>query len=140
MKIAHLGYAVSSLEKSAKQFEALGYIPDSDAVCDETRHVRIQFWRNGDYVVELVAPLDEKSPIHDLLKKKGSSPYHICYETGDITADLKRLEGIGFKAITKPSPAPAIGGRSVCFLFSPASGLIELVDLENKGFDHGKIS
>lgn len=129
MKIAHIGYAVNSLEKSVKQFEALGYIPESDVFCDQTRHVRIQFWRNGDYILELIAPLDAESPIHDLLKKKGSSPYHICYETKDLSADIARLEKQGFKVISKPLPAPAINGCPVCFLFSPIIGLIELVGL-----------
>ena len=129
MKISHIGYAVSSLENAAAQFETLGYAVEGGVTCDAVRHVRIQFLRSGDHVVELVAPLDEMSPVNDVLRKKGSSPYHICYETEDMSADIERLKKQGFKPISKPLAAPALNGHPVCFLFSPVIGLIELVEL-----------
>jgi hypothetical protein len=36
--------------------------------------------------IELVAPLDDTSPVSDILSrmKNTSSPYHICYETENL--------------------------------------------------------
>ena len=129
MMVSHIGYAVRSLEKAAEQFVALGYVPEGGVTCDRIRHVRIQFLRNNDHIVELVAPLDPESPVNDILRKKGSSPYHICYGTNMMSSEVERLKKQGFKLISAPLAAPALNGHPVCFMFSPFIGLIELVEL-----------
>lgn len=133
MKIHHIGYAVADLAVAERDFALLGWSRCGDIVQDESRKVGIVFLHNGDYVVELVAPLSGDSPIKKvLLKQKGSSsPYHICYEADSLDTAAAGLVAQGFVSVVDPADAPAIGGRRVQFLFSRAVGLVELVEKED---------
>ena len=84
MKIHHIGYAVKNIEDSINEFKKLGYITIENKIVDNQRNVIIQFIKNGDYLIELVAPLNKESPVTNLLKKQGNSPYHICYKTDNL--------------------------------------------------------
>ena len=127
MKIHHIGYAVKDLEDSIKEFEKLGYNRVENKIIDKKRKVIIQFIKNGKYLIELITPLNEESPITNILKKQGSSPYHICYETNDIDKEIKEMSNNGFTIITKLSEAPAIDNKKVVFLYKRNIGLIELI-------------
>ena len=129
MRVEHIGYAVKSIEKSRRSMSLLGW-EFGEVVDDTDRNVAICFGRIGDSCVELVAPLNraESSPVDEVLAKSGPTPYHICYESDDIEADLATLLGQRFK-ITKPlAPAIAFGGRRVVFLYSLSVGLVEIVE------------
>ena len=129
LKIHHIGYAARALEPTLETFRRLGYEVQGPVVTDEARHVRLVFLRLGAYVVELVSPADPRSPVSDLLQKKGDGPYHICYETtGRLEEEIDRLARDGFKVVSAAAAAPAIDGRRVAFLFGLAGGLIELVE------------
>lgn len=127
MKIHHIGYAVKDLESSIKEFEKLGYNCVENKIIDKKRKVIIQFIKNGKYLIELITPLNEESPITNILKKQGSSPYHICYETNDIDKEIKEMSNNGFTIITKLSEVPAIENKKVVFLYKRNIGLIELI-------------
>lgn len=115
MKVHHIGYAVKNIEDSIKEFERLGYSKVKNTVIDSKRNVIIQFIQNEEYLIELVAPLKEESPVTNILKKQGNSPYHICYETNDIDNKIKELSNNGFTIIAKLSEAPAINNKKVVF-------------------------
>ena len=82
------------------------------------------------YIIELVSPTDTESVVAGLLKKYKNCPYHICYQTSDLTSDLEALSSQGYVVIDTPTPAPAIGGRRVVFLMNAALGMIELLEEE----------
>ena len=127
-KVHHVGYAVSAIEVARAEFATLGWTVAGGVTDDVARKVRIQFMQLGDAVVELVAPLTDDSPIRKTLQKGCGTPYHICYEVDsleDAEAELKSRNFIVFK---KPSPAPAIGGRRVEWLYSKNGGVLELVE------------
>lgn len=129
LKIHHIGYLVKKIEKAKKTFEALGYHIEQDTVHDEIRKVDICFLIKDGYRVELVSPVSADSVVSGLLKKYKNTPYHICYETDDYEAAFAKLRADGFlptESLT-PTPAPALGGRSVIFLVSAAIGMIELI-------------
>ena len=128
MKIHHVGVAVAAIDEVLDDYVALGYAVGTRVV-DDARRVDIAFVRNGDYVIELVAPAAADSPVDGLLKKVGPSPYHLCYVVDDMTAAVKHLRRSGYVRVTAPSPAPAIGYASVAFLHHRRVGLIELVEL-----------
>ena len=128
MKIHHIGYAVKNLEDSIKEFEKLGYKRMKNKVIDKKRKVIIQFVENGEYIVELIAPLNEESPISNILKNKGNSPYHICYETDMVKNKIEELSNSGFIIITELYEAPAIDDKRVVFLYKRNVGLIELLE------------
>ncbi len=123
----HIGYAVNNIREAQKAFASVGQY-FGEPVADEFRHVEICFNNGPDRAIELIAPLDEKSPVSDILRKRGNSPYHICFVTDNIEKEIERLCKEGFMPLEKPAPAVAFGGKRVCFLFHRAMGLMELVE------------
>jgi len=130
--VHHIGYCVRDLTASTAEFEKLGFVRDGETVPDFARNVQILFMRQGPWRVELVSPLNDRSPVGSFLRKVGDTPYHICYEVADVFATLARLEGEGYRVIEAPASAPALQGRMVSFLYNSAIGLIELVEAEKR--------
>lgn len=130
MKIHHLGYAVSSIEKSMPVFEILGWETSSGITDDVPRKVRIAFLEKDGQLLELVAPLGDDSPVHQALKQnKGvPTPYHICYEVESLDTARIELKKKGFMPFIQAAPAPAIDNRRVEWLFALNLGIIELVE------------
>lgn len=128
MRVHHIGYLVKSLPRAAEAFLALGYRSGGEAVYDGVRDVDIQFLEKDGYRVELVSPRSAASVVAKLLKTYRNAPYHLCYETEDLSAELSGLEAAGFTRIDDPTPAPALQDRRVCFLMSPRMGMIELLE------------
>ncbi len=128
MKIDHIGYLVGDLDKAVKTFKLLGYKETSGVTHDTIRLVDICFMQMDQYTIELISPYDKNSVTAGMLKKYKNMPYHICYEAEDFEAELRELEENGFVKIDEPCPAPAIGGRRVCFLAGAGIGMIEVLD------------
>ena len=128
MNVHHIGYLVKQIDKAAEKFQMLGYVKLGETVYDSFRDVQIQFLEKDGYRIELVSPVSEKSVVFRLLKKYKNMPYHICYEAEDFERDMKQLQADGFLKIDEPCPAPAIGGRRVCFLASAVMGMVEIVE------------
>ena len=126
MKVDHVGYAVKDIKKAERQMEVLGYIFE-EIIEDTDRGIYIAFGEMDDYRIELVAPMSDGSPVESQLSKIGPTPYHICYISSDIEADI-RLQKNRFKVTLPPAPAVAFGGRRVVFLYSLSVGLIEIVE------------
>lgn len=127
MKVDHIGYAVKDIEKAKKTMEVLGY-RFKDTVEDTDRNIYIAFGELDGYRVELVAPMGGKSPVDMHLSKIGPTPYHICYRSDAIEADIERLKASRFKVTIPLAPAIAFGNRRVVFLYSLSVGLIEIVE------------
>lgn len=129
MRIDHIGYAVQDLQAATAAFLDMGYRPCGDAVEDRGRNVAIRFLCDPAGVrVELIAPLGEDSPVSAWLRKNGNSPYHICYESEKLAADVAALKKKGFMVVQPSLPAPAMEDRNVCFMYNRNTGLIELVE------------
>ena len=129
LRIHHIGYAVSSIEKSIQKFEVLGYTAMGEVVDDVSRKVRIVFLENSGVHVELIEPTSNDSPVKSLIEKNGPGTYHICYETKGLEETANKLSKQGFKLITSISAAPAIDDRRVLFMYSRECGLIELLEV-----------
>jgi methylmalonyl-CoA/ethylmalonyl-CoA epimerase len=127
----HIGWAVNSIENASAAFEALGFEKCGDVCDDEQRNVRILMMKQKSGAsVELVTPYkDANSPVSNFLLKNGPAPYHCCFATGKEGSEklLKSLKKAGFNELIKASPAPALGGDDVIFLYSGVIGLVELV-------------
>ena len=63
-----------------------------------------------------------------------NSPYHICYQTSDISTEIEKLvndEVERFVLSQPPQPAPAIpSSPNVAFLVSGSVGMIELIEIK----------
>lgn len=126
MKVHHIGYAVGNLEKARKRFKELGFEEESGVFEDNLRKVIIQFMKNREYRVELIAPMEE-SPIDEILKKVGPTPYHICYEVKDLESSIQEFQKRGYLLLHPPAEAVALDGEKVVFLYNPHVGIVEFV-------------
>lgn len=83
---------------------------------------------NGMGVVEILAPLDDHSPILGHLGSGGGA-YHLCYAVQDIDKAIKVAEqDFGAKLVVAPRADGAFDGRRVAFLVHPNHGLFELLE------------
>ena len=128
MRVHHIGYLVKKLSRAEASFASLGYSREGDVTRDETRGIDILFLRNGETRVELVCPYRENSQVGGIANRVGNAPYHICYESEAIEKDSEDMQNHGYVLMSAPEAAPAIGGKRVAFLFSPAIGTVELVE------------
>jgi methylmalonyl-CoA/ethylmalonyl-CoA epimerase len=129
MKAHHIGYLVEDIQSAIQQFMQMGYHLQKDGVVqDDARGISICFMESGGLLVELISPLGGKSTVSGMLKKKGPGPYHICYLSENLNADISLLSKTGFMPITPPAPAIALQNKKVAFLFSKNAGIIELLE------------
>lgn len=95
---------------------------------DPQQNVHIAFLYHPSMpTIELLAPIDETSPVVETLRKNGTAPYHICYSVENLDESIKNLRKEKFILVSKPKGAPAIGACRVAFLYNQDMGLIELV-------------
>jgi methylmalonyl-CoA/ethylmalonyl-CoA epimerase len=129
LRFHHIGIACFSIEESKLFYEQMGYqasLPIEDSIQD----IRICFLeKDGMPTLELLAPVDDKSPVNRILEAQGVTPYHICYETDDLDKTIAKLQKEQkFVRVSKPSPACAIENRRVAFMYRKDIGLIEFVE------------
>ena len=127
MKIDHIGYAVRDIEKAKETMETLGFLFEG-TIEDKDRNILISFGELDGYRIELVAPMSSGSPIDSYLSKIGPTPYHFCYKSSDIEADLEMLRKQRFRITIPLAPAVAFNSKRVVFLNSLSVGLIEIVE------------
>ncbi len=129
LRFHHIGIACFDINETKAFYELMGYVA-SPIIDDPIQDIRISFLKKeGSPMLELLAPIDEKSPVNRILDTQGVTPYHICYEVDDIDAMMTLLrKQHKFVRVSKAAPACAIDNRRVAFLFRKDVGLIELVE------------
>lgn len=128
MKFHHIGVAVKDIEKTASIYVQAGY-QQSVTTYDPVQNVNICWLvKEGMPTVELLAPVDETSPVCKTLEKNGVTPYHTCYIVDNIEEAIAELRKLKYVAVSKPEEAPAIKNSKVAFMFNKNTGLIELVE------------
>ena len=132
MKFHHIGVAVKSIDATAAMYERAGYRM-SDIVFDPIQNVNICWLtKESAPIVELLAPVDDTSPVCKTLEKNGVTPYHCCYVVDNLDEAVKKLRKERYVLTSKPEPAVAFCGSKVCFLYNKNVGLIELVETPAK--------
>ena len=128
MRFHHIGVAVKSIDATAAIYKGGGYSM-SDIIFDPIQNVDVCWLtKEGAPTVELLAPVDEASPINRTLEKVGVTPYHCCYVVDKIEDAVAELRKMKYIMVSKPAEAVAFCGSRVCFLFNKNMGLIELVE------------
>lgn len=128
MRIHHIGYLVKKADKAKDVFTSIGFSVKQEPVYDQIRDIHVLFMEKDGYVIELVSSNSKNSVVANLMKTYKNSPYHICYESEDFDDDIKGLTEKGFMSIDRPTPAPALDGRRVCFFMNSQIGMIELLE------------
>lgn len=127
-KFHHIGVAVNDIDTTASVYEQGGY-HRSASIFDPVQNVNICWLtREGYPTVELLAPVDETSPVCKTLEKNGVAPYHTCWIVPNIEDAAQQLRKQRYVMVRKPAEAVAICGSRVAFFFNKAVGLIELVE------------
>lgn len=122
----HVGLACRDLAVEAAVHALLGFEQEGVEFEDPHQRVRGSFQVLGGFRVELLEPLDERSPLWDWLRR-GVKLYHVCYETADLDDALARLDAAGHRTVAAPAPAVAFDGRPVAFVMLRTRGLVELL-------------
>src|SRR5881628_278309 len=107
-RFSHLGVAVGDIERAISVYRDLfGYSVISGPFDDSIQRASVCFvgtGNPGDLVIEVVAPLDEKSPVNKMLGR-GIGAYHVCYEVDDIDQMLSDASAKGCVIVSRPVPA-----------------------------------
>ncbi len=125
----HTGYLVERIDEASAIFKSLGYKAEGDVVEDLRQRAKLLIMRDGGgRRIELVEPFADNRSLRKMLLSGGPGPYHICYRTDDPAATAGDLEEEGWVTLFPPTPAPALGGKTICYLWRREVGFIELVE------------
>jgi methylmalonyl-CoA/ethylmalonyl-CoA epimerase len=127
-KVHHVALVVASLET------ALGFWRDMLGLDLETimeipsDRVRIAFLGVGEAKIELVQPTDDTTGVARFLESKGEGFHHVCFEVGNLSEALIRLELDGLELI---DTVPRHGAEGPVAFIHPRSChgvLVELIE------------
>ena len=107
--------AVQDLDEAVRTYERLfaGRLEHRARVDDQG--VEAASVRVGESRVELLAALDEDTPVGRFLAKRGPGLHHVAYEVPDIRAALAGLAGAGAELIDA-EPRRGMFGLEVAFV------------------------
>jgi methylmalonyl-CoA/ethylmalonyl-CoA epimerase len=113
--IHHVGVAVSDLDAAVETYERLfgGRLEHRERV--EEQGVEAASMRVGASRVELLAALDDDTPVGRFLAKRGEGMHHIAYEVADVEAALAHLAEQGVELIDE-RPRHGMFGLEVAFV------------------------
>jgi methylmalonyl-CoA/ethylmalonyl-CoA epimerase len=131
MKFSHLGVAVADIHQAVSVYEnVFGYRLLSGPFHDPVQRATICLVGTGtlgDVVLEIVAPLDDESPVNKMLAR-GLGAYHVCYEVDDLLKTLEAVRAGGCVIVSRPVPAVAFGGRRIAWFYTPSRQLVEILE------------
>ena len=130
----HFGLAISEFSNALKFYKNLGY-QCTDVVFDPLQNVELILCTSSLLpAVELIKPVNEKSPIVNLLSKNNELIYHICYELSSFDEDIKKFfEGSRTICVSNPKPSQLFNSRLAAFYYVKDVGLIEILE-KQRGF------
>ena len=125
----HIGMAVKSFDASMVFYRKLGY-EIQGPIIDPLQNVELMLLESTTFPrIELIKPIDEKSPVNNYLKGAAEAIYHLCYEVADLSQTLAFLEANHrIICLSQPKPAVLFGGRRVSFYQVKGVGMIELLE------------
>jgi len=128
--IDHIGYVVSDISMALERFVGIyGFTVQGEIIFDPAQRVNLVMLNStNNYNIELIQPIDKKSPSYDFMKKGGGF-HHFCYVVEDIEKTINKMKANGHFLIKRPVKAPLLNQRQVAFLFSKIDKqIIELVE------------
>lgn len=127
--VNHIGYACFEIPTTAKYYLKAGW-DISEIYEEKVQNTKIAFLsKEGFPTIELVAPLnDSPSPVDNVLKKNGITPYHICYDVDDIEEAVEDLYEEGFNPLFMPVASIAMDNHKICYLQHKELGILEIVE------------
>lgn len=113
LPIHHFGYITRRMERTIEIYERLGFKQIGETVTDPVQKNRIQFLESPKerLKIELIEPLEDST-----MKNWPEGLQHICFDASQVP-DFEawfHMQKLG-RIYMKNVPAPALGGRTVCF-------------------------
>ena len=129
-KVNHIAIAVPDVKKAALKWQQALDIKKSEIKVLEEHGVKVVFLEFSNLKIELLEPLDNKSPISKFLEKnpKGGM-HHICFEVEKITETINSLKDKNINILGDGNPKIGAHDKPVVFIHpNDLSGT--LVELE----------
>ncbi len=129
-RLNHVAIAVPDLDAAARVYrEKLGARVSAPQSLPE-HGVRVVFVDLPNTRIELLAPLDDASPITKFLERHPEGGmHHLCYEVDDVRVARDRLKREGARVLGDGEPKTGAHGKPVIFL-SPKDFCGTLIELE----------
>ena len=129
-KINHIAIAVPDIKEAAFKWQQALNMKKSEIIILEEHGVKVVFLEFSNLKIELLEPLNDKSPISKFLEKnpKGGM-HHICFEVEKITETINALKNKNINILGDGNPKIGAHNKPVVFLHpNDLSGT--LVELE----------
>ena len=129
-KINHIAIAVPDIKEAALKWQQALNMKKSEIIILEEHGVKVVFLEFSNLKIELLEPLNDKSPISKFLEKnpKGGM-HHICFEVEKITETINALKNKNINILGDGNPKIGAHNKPVVFLHpNDLSGT--LVELE----------
>ena len=126
----HIAIAVPDMDKAIERFlHDFGLSFDGKEAVPSAKTTTAFFPIKGTKI-ELIHPLNEQGPVQKFLQKRGGGLHHICFETDNIEADMKKLQEKGYRFLSE-APVPGAHNTKVAFIHPKSTGgiLIELAEM-----------
>jgi methylmalonyl-CoA/ethylmalonyl-CoA epimerase len=117
--IHHIGVAVGDLDKAVSTYgRVLGAAVEARETIASQGAEAVALNIGGDRV-ELLAPLDDDTPVGRFLVRRGPGMHHVAYEVDDLRAELARLDNEGIELVDR-EPRAGLYGLQVAFIHPDA--------------------
>jgi methylmalonyl-CoA/ethylmalonyl-CoA epimerase len=126
-RIDHIGVAVAELDPAIELYRDGMKLKLVHREVVAEQGVEAVLLDVGENHVELLAPLDEETPVGRFLAKQGPGLHHVAYQVSDIEATLHDLKQAGMRLIDE-QPRTGIRGSRVAFVH-PRSSLGVLTEI-----------
>ena len=129
-KVNHIAIAVPNVKEAALKWQQALNMKKSEIIILEEHGVKVVFLEFSNLKIELLEPLNNKSPISKFLEKnpKGGM-HHICFEVEKITETINALKNKNINILGDGNPKIGAHNKPVVFLHpNDLSGT--LVELE----------
>ena len=117
--IHHIGVAVADVDEAVATYARLLGASVEARETIASQGAEAVALHVGEGRVELLAPLEEDTPIGRFLARRGPGMHHVAYEVEDLHAELARLDGEGVQLVDR-EPRPGLYGLQVAFLHPDA--------------------
>ncbi|MBO8154855.1 MAG: methylmalonyl-CoA epimerase [Bacillaceae bacterium] len=119
-KIAHIGIAVKNIDDVMSFYHDLLGLKLKGFEEVPSEGVKVAFFEIGETSIELLEPLNEESPIHKYIEKRGEGIHHIALEVKDIEDRLKHYKDQDVPLIHE-TPKDGAHNSKIAFLHPKAA-------------------
>ena len=115
MNIDHIAHAVPNIDKAILAYKKLFNVPISEIMIIEKQNIKMAVISFENLKIELMEPLNDKSPITKFLEKnpKGGL-HHYCVSVNDVNSEYDKHKKSGLNLTAEPTSG--YHGRNLYFI------------------------